>query len=745
MKHALGLVAAMAVLTLVRCGIGEQERIIPATAAASTSQPVAPVRPVTDTYFGIPVVDRYRYMENLDDPEVQSWMKGQADYTRGVLDRIPGRAGMLKEIKKYVDAPPATVFDLRRMAGGRYFFMKTLADQSIAKLYMRQGVGGEDALLVDTDKFTGPHGEPPAINYFQPSDDGHYAAFGVSQGGSEMATLYVIDVETRKQLPDAIDRAEFGGVAWRADNRSFFYNRLKKLDPQESPLDKYRDSKVYLHVLGQPVEQDRVVFGRGVVPSIAMDPDDEPFVSTQPGSSYAIGSIQHGVKLEQTLYVAPIASLGNAPAEGSPPPAPWVKLCDVDAGVTDFTFNADDVYLLSHNDAPRFKVVRTPLAHPQPSEHFEAVLPETPGVLKGFTLASDALYARELDGGVYHVMRVAPGAAAERVALPFEGDADIYPSDPRLAGITFTLTSWVRGARIEEFDPKSNQVNLTTIRPAGPFDNLDDLVSIEVEAPSYDGTMIPLSIMMKKGTPLDGSHPMILGGYGAYGMTEDPGFSNSRLAWLEHGGIDAVAHVRGGGERGEPWHLAGYKLTKPNTWRDMIACAEYLIDHHYTSSSHLGIVGGSAGGITIGRSLTERPDLFAAAAPMVGVLNPLRAEHSPNGPPNIPEFGSTTTQAGFEDLLAMDSLHHVREGVAYPAVMLTTGMNDPRVASWEPAKMTARLQAANSSAKPILLRIDYKGGHGIGASKQQQIEEIADLYSFYLWQFGDPDFQPPGH
>ena len=737
MKYAFGMVAAIAALGVIGCATATQGGA-EAKGAASASQPVAPVRPVTDVYFGVPVVDRYRYMENLDDPEVQSWMRGQADYTRGVLDRIPGRAGMLERVKKYVDAPPASVSDLRRIAGGRYFFLKTLANQSIAKLYMRQGVDGQDELLVDTDHFTGPHGEPPAINYFQPSDDGHYVAFGVSQGGSEMATLYVLDVESHKQLPDAIDRTEFGGVAWRADNKSFFYNRLQKLGPQSSPLDKYRDSKVCLHVLGRPADEDPVVFGRGVVASIPMEPDDEPFVSTQPGSTYAIGSVQHGVKLEQTLYVAPVAALGAEAAA-----SPWAKLCDVDADVTDFTFDADDIYLLSHHDAPRFKIARTALAHPGPPEQFESVLPQTAGVIKGLTIAADALYARELDGGVYHVMRIAPGAEAERVPLPFEGDADVDAADPRVPGITVTLTSWVKGPRIEEYDPKSNQVKATTLRPPGPFDDPDDMVSLEVEAPSYDGTLVPLSIMMKKGTPLDGTAPTILGGYGSYGMTEDPGFSNSRLAWLEHGGIDAIAHVRGGGERGEPWHLAGYKLTKPNTWRDMIACAEYLIDHHYTSSAHLGIVGGSAGGITIGRSLTERPDLFAAAAPMVGVLNPLRSEFSPNGPPNIPEFGSTTTQAGFEDLLAMDSLHHVRDGVAYPAVMLTTGMNDPRVSSWEPAKMTARLQAANSSKKPILLRIDYKGGHGIGASKQQRIEETADLYSFFLWQFGDPEFQSP--
>ncbi|HEY1629286.1 MAG TPA: prolyl oligopeptidase family serine peptidase, partial [Tepidisphaeraceae bacterium] len=285
-------------------------------------------------------------------------------------------------------------------------------------------------------------------------------------------------------------------------------------------------------------------------------------------------------------------------------------------------------------------------------------------------------------------------------------------------------------------------VNPTNLRPPGPYDNLDDLISEEVEAKSYDDTPVPLSISHKKGIKFDGSNPTILYAYGAYGMTEDPGFGGTWLTWMQHGGIFAVAHVRGGGERGEEWHLAGYKLTKPNTWRDLIFCAQYLVDRKYTSPAKLGIMGGSAGGITIGRALTERPDLFAAAVPEVGCLNTLRAEFSPNGPPNIPEFGTVTTQEGFEDLLAMDAYHHVHDGWKYPATLITTGSNDPRVASWIPAKFAARLEAANASDKPILLRVDYQGGHGIGESKQQAMEESADEFAFFMWQFGEPAFQP---
>ena len=245
-----------------------------------------------------------------------------------------------------------------------------------------------------------------------------------------------------------------------------------------------------------------------------------------------------------------------------------------------------------------------------------------------------------------------------------------------------------------------------------------------------------MSIIYKKGLKLDGNNPVCMLAYGAYGITMDSGFSPSFQAWLDRGGIDAIAHVRGGGENGEDWYKAGYKLTKPNTWRDLIACAQYLIDRKYSSPAKMGIVGGSAGGITLGRAITSRPDLFAAANIRAGAVDTLRAEHSSNGVTNIPEFGSTATEEGFEDLLAMDAYQHVQDNTPYPGVILTIGMNDPRVDPWESAKFAARLQAATTSNRPILLRVDFKGGHGIGASKAQRISQQADMFAFFWDQFG---------
>jgi len=326
------------------------------------------------------------------------------------------------------------------------------------------------------------------------------------------------------------------------------------------------------------------------------------------------------------------------------------------------------------------------------------------------------------------------------VQLPFEGAIGAFFADPRELGVIIETQSWVRPPMYLQVADDRSTTDLQLV-PKPNFD-YSQLESIEVKAPAADGTLIPLSIVYKHGLAKDGAHPTLLRGYGSYGITLDPTFAPRFIPWLERGGIWATAHVRGGGEYGEDWHNAGRKLTKQNTIGDMIACAEYLVKEKYTSPARLVAEGGSAGGITVGGALTQRPELFAAILDDVGDSDALRMENSPGGPANIPEFGSVKTEEGFKGLYVMDAYVHVKDGTPYPAVMLTTGVNDPRVDPWEAAKMTARLQAATSSGKPILLRVDFDAGHGFGSGKAQTNALLADEFSFALWQFGDPEFQP---
>ncbi len=706
---------------------------VPAVAQVRVMPP-PPARPATDEFFGTKVEDPYRYLENLHDKQVEAWFQAQDAQARRIFRSIPARAALLARIKELDESTPARVSDVRRLAGGRVFYQKRAASEDMPKLYVRDGLTGAERLLVDPATF-GKAGESKySINYYAPSFDGRHVAVGVSPAGSEDAVLHVIDVESRKQTGDVIDRAQFGSPSWLPDGRAFVYNRLQQLGPATAPTERYQKSRAYLHVLGQDPGKDAAVFGFDVSPSVTIAPTDIPFVVTVPGSTWSVGIIAHGVQNEATVYVAPTASLTGASV-------PWKKVCDIEDAVTSLDVHNDDLFLLSHKGAPRFKVLRTSAAKPDVA-HAEVVVPPAEAVVRAVSAAQDALYVQTLDGGIGRLLRVPYGGKPEPVSLPFNGAVAFAAADPRVPGVLLDMRSWTKATAIYSYDPRSRQIADTGLQPIGPNDAPTDLESAELKVKSYDGTLVPLSVTHRKGLKANGANPTVLVGYGAYGITEDPAFDPKLLAWYEAGGVYAVAHVRGGGEYGEDWHLAGKGLTKPNTWKDFIACAQFLIDDKVTDSAHLGGLGGSAGGITIGRSITERPDLFAAVIDAVPASDMLRMELTPNGPPNIPEFGTVKTADGFKALHEMSSYHHVKDGTPYPGVLVTTGWNDPRVISWEPGKMAARLQKATTSGRPVLLRVDYEAGHGIGTSKTQRQEEMADEFSFLLWQFGVAAYQP---
>jgi prolyl oligopeptidase len=700
--------------------------------AAAQNPPVAPVRNVTDTYFGTTVNDPYRYMENLSDPGVMAWMKAQNNYTHTLLEGIPERKALLARIQELDNAVAARVADFRRLPDGRYFYLKRLPEDNTFKLYVREGLTGRETLLFDPEKFARAAGKPYAINYYEPSFDGNLVACGLSAAGSEDAVIHVAETATGKEVDKPIDRAEFGGISWCPDGKSFFYNRLQKMEPGMPATERYQNSRVYLHVIGADADREQPVLGYENSPLVKMDPADNPFVSTTPDSKYAVGDIEHGTQVEQTLYAAPLASVGK-------PNTPWKEICDVGDGVTDYAVRGKQIFLLTHHGASRFKIIKTSLARPDPAAA-KTVVPASDAVITGLAPARDALYVELRDGGIGRLLRVSFQGKAEAVKLPFDGSLALSATDSRLDGTLLEMGTWTKAGQIYAYDPQTESITNTGLQPLGQFDAPDDLESVEVKARSHDGVMIPLSIVYKRGIKLDGSNPTLLSGYGAYGISRDPGFSAALMAWYEKGGVYAVAHVRGGGEYGQDWYKAGYKLTKPNTWKDFIACAGYLIENRYTSPGRLAGTGGSAGGILIGRAITERPDLFGAAIIQVGCLDMLRIETTPNGVPNIPEFGSVKTEDGFRGLYEMSSYDHVREKAAYPAVMLTTGINDPRVAPWQSAKMAARLQTATTSGKPVLLRVDYEAGHGIGTTKKQSEEQFADILTFLLWQFRMPGF-----
>ena len=692
---------------------------------------MAPVREVADTYFGTRVIDPYRWMET-DSPEFSTWMKGQADHTRSTLDALPLHAELAGRVKA-LDSAGSLLASARRRAG-MIVYLGTEAGKTTFKLQARDDQG-KNTILVDPDTLATADTHF-SIDYYVPSNDGRLVAYGLSQSGSEMSVIHVVETATGKALPDIIDRARYADVSWQPDGKAFFYKRDRALPAGAPQTDRFIRSRVYLHTLGASPETDEAVFGFEVSPTITVPDEVFPAVVSPHDGGHVLAIMVHGVQRELTVYDAKRSEVAGEKT-------PWKKIIDRADGVVDFDVHGDDLYVLTLRGAPRGKLLKTPLSKPD-FAHATTVIPAGEQVLQGLAFARDALYVEALDGGVGRILRVSfDGERLDSVRLPVDGSVRTLSTYPTEDGAIFSLTGWTSSPALYSFSPRRKEALKDTHLITRSTVDFEAITSDEVKAKSADGTLIPLSIIRRKDLIKDGSHPTLLEGYGAYGTTREPVFDPMGLAWLERGAVYAVCHVRGGGEYGEDWHNGGKLATKPNTIEDFLACARYLIDEKLTSAASLAGEGTSAGGILIGGAVTKRPDLFGAAIIRVGMTNALRFEQIPIGPFNTSEFGSVKTEDGFHILQSIDAYHHVENGARYPAVMLTTGITDPRVSPWQAAKMTARLQAATGSGKPVLLRVDYEAGHGIGSTRAQVEAERADKYAFLLQQLDPTRRAPP--
>jgi prolyl oligopeptidase len=559
-------------------------------------------------------------------------------------------------------------------------------------------------------------------------------AFGLSQGGSEDSVLHVIETDTKRMLSETITRTRLGMVQWLEDNQSFLYHRLNPLARGARETDFYRDSRTYLHRLGDDPENDLPIFGNGVNPNIELDPFDFPIVAVSDRSDWMLGLAIHGTQPELTIYVAPRATLTT------PATTPWKKVVDVeDKVVTDverldpIALDGDTLYLRTYRDAPRYRVVALDLVSPDISTAL-TVVPPSEVVVESIALAGSCLMVASQVRGIARLKRLfLENGSIEAIPLPAARTITEWTADERSGEVLLQLSSWVVAPQVCHLSPANPTPVDTGWLPASPID-FRGVEAYETEYPSHDGTMVPISFICRRGLERDGSNPTILYAYGSYGISINPSFRPTLLAWYERGGVFAIAHLRGGGENGREWREAGHKLNKGNTIDDFIAAAEYLIREGYTSPRCLAGQGRSAGGIPTGGSLVKRPDLWAVMLMHVAVTNSLRFEFSENGPSSVVEFGSIASDEGFRVLRIIDSYTKVRDGVPYPACLLTAGLNDRRCVVWQPTKMATRLQAATSSSKPILLRVEERAGHGIGSSRRQLDEEMADVLTFVLSQ-----------
>ena len=709
-----------------------------ATTLALAAPPSAPSEPVTDTLHGVRIDDPFRNLEKLRDPRTRAWLEAQAAYGEAQLARVDGREAISQRIAELSAAAGDAVRELRRFPGERVYYLKRRAGENQFKLMLREGAGAE-RVLVDPQRLA-VDGVPHAINWYVPSWDGRTLAFGLSAAGSEDAALHLIDVASGRALREPVPRVRQEYASFSPDSRRLAFNQNRALPPDAPDTETYLDTTVVVLDLAQPKAEPRPVFGRELLPSLGLARLDVGAVFFSPDSRWMVARTTDTTVPEGRLFVAPVAALA------SPRPVPWWPISRAEDLITDAQLRGDTLYLRSRADAPRGRLLALSLRGGRPTlREARVIVPEpTQGVLRDFTLGRDAIYVEVQQGFNTRVMRhgrgtprdgidVAPGVAGTTFAIEDAGRAYRTP--------WVTHTRWTEPPRVLAIDARgaaSDTGIRDSRRPAGT----PELEVSEVLVESHDGARVPVAVIHKRGLVRDGRNPTLLIGYGAYGFSFQAGFEPRTLAWYERGGVVALANVRGSGAFGDGWYRAGFKASKPNTWKDGIAVARWLIEQRYASPQTLGIWGTSAGGIFVGRAVTSAPELFAAAVFDVGVLDTVRFEESANGITNVSEFGTVKDPAEFRALLEMSTYHQIRDGTAYPAVMLVHGMNDPRVDVWQSAKAAARLQQATSSGKPVFMRIDMQAGHGVGSTARQAASQLGDIYAFLLWQFGQLTARP---
>jgi len=685
--------------------------------------PDAPKHPVTDTYFGTTVTEDYRWLENPKDSQVINWVDQENQLTRAFLDSYPARVEIAQYLKKLYSSESSDYYYLTR-CNDALFAMKDQPPKEqpfLVKLTSPDDTADEK-VVIDPNKIDSSGGT--AIDFYVPSHDGRLVAVSLSKGGSEDGSVHIFDVSSGKELPDIIPHVNYptggGSVAWNADNSGLYYTRYPK-EGERPAADLHFYQQVFFHKLGTPISSDQYSVGRDF-PRIA-----EIALQSSEDGKYLLATVANGDGGQFAHFI-------------QDPSGRWSQITQFTDKISGARFGLNQsLYLLSRQDAPKGKILEMPLATAELPKT-KTVIPQGDASINDFVPTVGKLYLADMVGGPMRIR-----------SYNLDGkNEEIIPTEPvsSVSGLTwfggdkilFNEASYLRPAAWFRYDPAEGKPVKTALARKIKV-NFDDAEVVREFAVSKDGTRIPINIIMRKGTMLDGKNPTILYAYGGYGISQSPNFSVFRRVWLDQGGIYAIANIRGGGEFGDEWHLAGNLTKKQNVFDDFAACAKYLIDTGYTSSSHLAIEGGSNGGLLMGAELTQHPDLFRAVVSYVGIYDMLRVELSPNGEFNTTEFGTAKDKAQFEALYAYSPYHHVINGVPYPAVLFLSGENDGRVNPANSRKMTARLQAATSSGRPILLRQSSSSGHGIGTAFSEQVEQDADVFAFLFSQLGI-DYKP---
>ena len=683
-----------------------------ATTAQTLTYPTATRGDVSADYHGMKVPDPYRWMEDIDSPATRAWVEAEGKLSRDYLDALPGHAEIAARLKQ--------VWNFERWGApvrhGHYW------------LYTHNdGLQNQDVIFVTTDPATAGRvlldpntlskDGTVALRETAISDDGRLFAYALSDAGSDWQIWHVRNVDTGADLPDEIHWSKAGGGSWRKDASGFYYTSYDA--PKSGDVLKAANEyeKLFFHKLGTPQSQDTLVYTR--------TDDPEWFVggSVTDDGHYLVIQANHGDEVQNTLLVQDLAAGATAPIQPVIPQPTAVYNFIGNIGPT--------LYVMTDDGAPKYKLVAIDLANPDPA-HWRTVVPEGTDTLDSVSLVGGQFVAEYLHDAHSAVRRYTPeGKQLTEVKLAGLGEASGFAGRIEDHETYYSYSGFTTPPSVYRLDLKSGASTLWKTPKLDGFDP-NSYETHQVFYPSKDGTRVPLYIVARKGTKLDGNNPTLLYGYGGFNISMEPRFSPAIAGWLETGGVYAMANLRGGGEYGRAWHEGGMKTHKQNVFDDFIGAAEYLIAQHWTSPKHLGINGRSNGGLLIGAVEEQRPDLFAAAVPQVGVMDMLRFRDFTVGKGWESDFGSVDNPDEFKAIFAYSPLQNVKPGVNYPPTLVTTGDHDDRVYPAHSFKFTAAMQKADPNGNPILLRVETRAGHGSGKPTSKLIEETADIYAF-LW------------
>lgn len=682
--------------------------------AASTQAPVARVEPVTDTHFGEPVIDRYRWMEDTADADWEPFLEGQARHARAHLDALPGREDMLRRIYAHSRdfAEPVEV----QLAGRQTFVQIRPAGTSATLLAMT--VGERTRLVLDPAMFD-TAGQAHALDWWSVSYDGSKLAFGLSVDGSGDSVLHILDVKTGKVLPERIANTETGHPNWLPDSSGFFYRQLTS---QAGSPERHLRSQIRFHRLGTDPGKDPVIVAAGHDPRLVLEDAEVPQLLTVPGSRHALLAMVD-TSNDIRLLVAPLRDILARRAQ-------WQPVAGLADEVSGAALDGDRLVLLSHRGHPNGRVLETSARRPNLASA-RTIVPASALVLKTVSRARDGLYIGAMDAGIGKLQRLDDKGRLTDIALPFDSTIEALHTEVDVPGALMRLSGWYDPPGVWWTDGTGEARHSgITARPdidAGAY------TTERRFARAPDGTSIPYTLLYKRGLTRDGRNPAYISAFGSYGaVSHGPEFPGRLLSLVDAGAIVGFAHVRGGGEYGRAWHRAGKLENKPNTWRDLIAVCEELHRQGYSTPSRTAIGSYSSGAIAVGMAMVERPDLFAAVVSELGWHNPLRMRAEPTPLDEADEWGAIHDPAGFQSLKSIDSYSAVKDGVAFPAVLLTLHAGGYYGAPFNQAKMAARLQAASSSGKPVLLRVDFDSSATPIRTVDTQNQEFADIHAFIL-------------